>query len=114
MAEKHDIKLDTSRYFVEFIQGARNFFKVCWTKCQAILDIFYIDRMVSKTGVHPIFPHSQGIIWPLIGIICSHWNYSHFYSCWTLCVVTNNNSAELAEHVRQNLEKSESFCKLCT
>ena len=82
---------------------------VCWTKYQALLDIFYIGRVVSKTDVQLIFPPSQGIL----NFICSHWNSSHFYSCnivgqyvWWLTTILPNS---LSRHVRQNLKKSENF-----
>ncbi len=38
------------------------FFMDCWTKCQALLDIFDIDHVFPKTDVQPIIPPSQGFL----------------------------------------------------
>ncbi len=98
LAETCNIKLDTSQYFMDCIQVARNQSMVCQTKCWVLLDIFDIDRVFTKTDVQPIFPSFWSIL------LNSHRNSSQFYSSWTLCLVTNNLSAELAGHIWQNVK----------
>ena len=81
---------------------------ICQTKYQVLRDIFDIDFVSRNRCASNISPFSMPSTQ-----FNSHKNSSQIYSCWTLCPVTNNLSAELAGHVRQNVKKSENFLTFC-
>ena len=90
LAERRDIKLDTSQYFMDSIQGARNHSMFCRTKRQVLQDIFILTVCFQKTDVQPIFPPSQcGLLtWTLMGI-CLNFTHVGHYVWWLTTFLSN-------------------------